>query len=60
MYKIGQNVKFYYGEGMRKIYGKIFKIRKFPKIYFIETNSFVYKVKEKQIIGLGSDNNEMS
>ena len=50
MYKIGDEVEFF--TDCKSIYcGEIFRIKKFPKIYFIKTSNYVYEVREKNIIG---------
>ena len=50
MYKLGDKVEFF--TDYDNIYcGEIFRIKKFPKRYFIKTKNYIYKVKEKHIIG---------
>ena len=50
MYKIGDKVEFF--TDYENLYcGEIFRIKKFPKIYFIKTSNYVYEIREKNIIG---------
>lgn len=48
-FKVGERVRFY-SESRNIWEGRIFRVRKFPKRYFIETSSYVYTVKENNII----------
>lgn len=48
-YKIGSRIEFY-SEFNNINYGEIFRIKLFPKRYYVKTTTHVYKIKEKQII----------
>lgn len=50
MYKVGDKVEFFTDNEVINC-GEIFRIKKFPKKYFIKTRNYVYKVREKNIIG---------
>ena len=49
IYKIGDKVEFF-TKNETIYHGEIFRIKKFPKIYFVKTDNFIYKIKEKNII----------
>lgn len=50
-YKIGNRIEFY-NENEHIIYGEIFRIKLFPKRYYVKSTTYIYIIKEKQIIKL--------